>query len=206
MSSYKAKQAVNVFSRIVSAVLILLLLVGVIRYFNRPTGFYLTYGESNIQSDNSGIFVPFNGTETFIINNTDGFGTYSVTDCCVKIIPNVDDIHDFEFTVDGNEKPSIFSSEKDLTAAFVDNYDGKGLQISSDGSFTISITQKYVSDILQSVYGGKAITVNEKYSVAEYPYIALSVTSPDNKQNITVPLRWYVAVDSIKFDKTQIVF
>lgn len=215
MSNYKAKRAINVFAKVVSVVLILLLIVGVVgvvvRYLNSPKGLYIKYGDTvygNTQIENAtgGLAVTYNETATFSIGNSEDWGVYSVTDCTVKIVPNADETHDFEFTVDGKVKPYVFSAESDLTAAFVDNYDGKGLHISDDGTFMLNSTPKYVTDILRAVYGDKAITVSGEYSVAEYPYIALSVTSPDKKQSLTVPLRWYIAVDGIKFDETQIVF
>ena len=213
MSKYKTSNGINIFVKILTAIIVVLLVLGIIGgvmyLLNRPQGLYIeydgtTYGNTALGSSTSGISVPYNGTATFTIGNSDGWGVYSVQDCMVKIVPNVDDTHDFEFTVKGNAKPSVYSSEADLTAAFCEDYDGNGLQIAADGTFTITVDKIDVADILEAVYG-QTITLDGEYLTSIYPYIALSVTSPDGGQTLTVPLLFAVGVEGIELDKDGII-
>ena len=162
------------------------------------------YKRQALGSSTGGITVSYGETATFTIGNSDGWGVYSVQDCTVKIVPNVDETHDFEFTGEGDSKPSEYSGESDLTAAFVENYDGNGLPIAEDGTFTLTADKKDVSDILEAVHG-KSITLDGEYLTSVYPYIALSVTSPDGGQTLTVPLLFAVGVEGIELDKDGII-
>ena len=49
------------------------------------------------------------------------------------------------------------------------------------------------------------MTVEGAYSLKEYPYIALSVTSPDGEQTLTVPVSYYVAVEDITLDTDGVI-
>lgn len=204
MSKYKTSNGINIFVKILTAIIVVLLVLGiiggVIYLLNRPQGLYIeydgtTYGNTALGSSTGGITVLYGETATFTIGNSDGWGVYSVQDCTVKIVPNVDETHDFEFTVEGDSKPSEYSGESDLTAAFVENYDGNGLPIAEDGTFTLTADKKDVADILEAVHG-KSITLDGEYLTSVYPYIALSVTSPDGGQTLTVPLLFVVARES----------
>lgn len=213
MSKYKVNNGINIFVKILTAIIVVLLVLGIVGgvmyLLNRPQGLYIeydgtTYGNTALGSSTGGISVPYNGTATFTIGNSDGWGVYSVQDCMVKIVPNVDDTHDFEYTVKGNAKPSVYSGESDLTAAFVENYDGNGLPIAEDGTFTLTADKKDVSDILEAVHG-KSITLDGEYLTSLYPYIALSVTSPDGGQSLIIPLLFKVGVEGIELDEDGII-
>lgn len=214
MSKRKTSNAISAFARILTVIIVFLLIIGIVgglAYFLKsPRGLYIgyngtIYGNTALGSATGGITVPYNGKAVFTIGNSDGWGVYSVRDCTVKIIPNVDDAHDFEFTVEGNSKPSVYSSEKDLSAAFCGNYDGNGLPISADGTFTLTANMDSVAGILESVYG-QTVTLDGEYLLTDYPFIALSVTSPDGGQTLTVPLLFKVGVERVQVDQGVIVF
>ncbi len=213
MSKYKTSNGINIFVKILTAIIVVLLVLGIIGgvmyLLNRPQGLYIeydgtTYGNTALGSSTGGITVSYGETATFTIGNSDGWGVYSVQDCTVKIVPNVDDTHDFEYTVKGNAKPSVYSGEADLTAAFCEDYDGSGLPIAADGTFAITADKIDVADILEAVYG-QTITLDGEYLTSVYPYVALSVTSPDGGQTLTVPLLFAVGVEGIELDKDGII-
>lgn len=124
----------------------------------------------------------------------------------MKIVPNADESHDFDFTVGDDSRPAAFTKEKDLTGAFVENYNGKGITISENGEFTILCSYKSVSEILQAVYGEKEIHAEADGNLLEYPYIAIKVTSPDGKQTLTVPLLLYCFVTGIELNPSEVIF
>ena len=213
MSKYKVNNGINIFVKLLTAIIVVLLILGIIGgvmyLLNRPQGLYIeydgtAYGNTLLGSSTGGIDVPYNGTATFKVCNSDGWGVYPVQDCTVKIVPNVDETHDFEFTVEGDRKPSEHSGESDLTAAFVENYDGNGLPIAEDGTFTLTADKKDVSDILEAVHG-KSIMLDGEYLTSVYPYIALAVTSPDGGQSLTIPLLFKVGVEGIELDEDSII-
>ena len=209
MSSYKTNNFIKRTSRVISYLLVVLLLLGIvgvcINLFNRPNGIYLRYGDTVITSKTGGITVPQGEAITLRIENSEDWGAYSVTDCTVTIVPNVDSAHDFDFTVEGDSSSSSFSGEKDFTAAFTDNYDGNGLMISADGDFTIRYSARTVSEMLKTV-NGKEITIENDYYLSAYPYVAIQVVSPDGKQTLTVPLLLYGVVTGIELNPSEVIF
>ena len=209
MSKYKTNGSINRISRAITYIVVVLLLLGIVgvcvNLITRPNGIYLRYGDTVVSDKTGGITVPYDETITLKIENSEDWGAYSVTDCTVTIVPNVDDSHDVDFTVDGNTKPSAFSVEKDLTAAFVENYDGKGLNISADGEFSFKHSRKTIAEILSAVYGGKTVTV-DNYELSKYPYIAIKIVSPDGKQTLTVPVLLYTAVDGVTLNPNEVIF
>ena len=209
MSKYKTNGSINRISRIITYIVVVLMLLGIvgvcINLFNRPNGIYLRYGDTVITSKTGGITVPQGEAITLRIENSEDWGSYSVTDCTVTIVPNVDSAHDFDFTVEGDSSPSSFSGEKDFTAAFTDNYDGNGLMISADGDFTIRYSARTVSEMLKTV-NGKEITIENDYYLSSYPYVAIQVVSPDGKQTLTVPLLLYISVDGVTMNPNEVIF
>ncbi len=207
MSKYKTNGAINRISRAITFIVVVLLLLGIvgvcIHLFNRPNGIYLRYGDTVITDKTSGITVPQGESITLRIDNSEDWGAYSVTDCTVTIVPNVDSAHDFDFTVDGDS--SSFSGEKDFTAAFTDDYNGKGLMISADGDFTIKYSARTVSEMLKIVKG-EEITLESDYALSAYPYVAIQVVSPDGKQKVTVPLLLYISVDGVTVAPDEVIF
>lgn len=209
MSKYKTNGSINRISRIITYIVVVLLLLGIvgvcINLFNRPNGIYLRYGDTVITSKTGGITVPQGEAITLRIENSEDWGAYSVTDCTVTIVPNVDSAHDFDFTVEGDSSPSSFSGEKDFTAAFTDNYDGNGLMISADGDFTIKYSARTVSEMLKKVKC-KEVTLENDYVLSAYPYVAIQVVSPDGKQTLTVPVLLYIAVDGVTLNPNEVIF
>lgn len=207
MSKYKTNGSVKRISRIITYVVVVLLLLGIVaacvNVFNRPNGIYLRYGNTVVTEKTGGITVPYGETVTLKIDNSEDWGAYSVTDCTVTIVPNVDNTRDFDFTVDG--QIYSFASEKDFTAAFTDNYNGKGLTVSAGGEFNLNCSRKTVAEILSDVYDGKVVAV-DNYSLSAYPYVAIQVVSPDGKQKLTVPLLLYISVDGVTVSPSEVIF
>lgn len=210
MSSYKTNNYIKRISRVISYLLVVLLLLGIVgagAYFlTKPNGIYLRYDGKIVTDKTSGIVIPYKATATFKIENSEDWGAYSVTDCTVKIVPNADESHDFDFTVGDDSRPAAFTKEKDLTGAFVENYTGKGITVSENGEFTILCSYKSVSEILQAVYGEKEIHAEADGNLLEYPYIAIKVISPDGKQTLTVPLLLYGVVTGIELNPSEVIF
>lgn len=210
MSSYKTNNYIKRTSRVISYLLIVLLLLGIVGacayLLTKPNGIYLRYDDKIVTDKTSGLVIPYKATATFKIENSEDWGAYSVTDCTVKIVPNADESHDFDFTVGDDSRPAAFTKEKDLTGAFVENYNGKGITVSENGEFTILCSYKSVSEILQAVYGEKEIHAEADGNLLEYPYIAIKVTSPDGKQTLTVPLLLYGVVTGIELNPSEVIF
>lgn len=208
------KKTKNVIIKILTVVLAVLLILGVAglvtELLTRPQGIYViyggeTYGDS-LTSSADGITVRYGETASFTIQTSGDWGVYSPSDCVVKIVPNVDDVHDFEFTVSENVKRGKFSEETDLTAAFCEDYDGNGLEVLSDGSFVLNAEIKSATDILEAIYGEGTIAADGEYLLSQYPYIALSITSSDGSQTLTIPLLWRIEAEGTNLDKIVIVF
>ena len=210
MSSYKTNNFIKRASRAISYLLVVLLLLGIVGacayLLTKPNGIYLRYDGKIVTDKTSGIVIPYKATATFKIENSEDWGAYSVTDCTVKIVPSADESHDFDFTVGDDSRPAAYTKEKDLTGAFLENYNGKGITVSENGEFTILCSYKSVSEILQAVYGEKEIHAEADGNLLEYPYIAIKVTSPDGKQTLTVPLLLYGFVTGIELNPSEVIF
>lgn len=210
MSSYKTNNFIKRTSRVISYLLVVLLLLGIVGacayLLTKPNGIYLRYDDKIVTDKTSGLVIPYKATATFKIENSEDWGAYSVTDCTVKIVPSADESHDFDFTVGDDSRPAAFTKEKDLSGAFVENYNGKGITVSENGEFTIYCSYKSVSEILQVVYGEEEIHAEADGNLWEYPYIAIKVTSPDGKQTLTVPLLLYGVVTGIELNPSEVIF
>ena len=210
MSSYKTNNFIKRASRAISYLLVVLLLLGIVGacayLLTKPNGIYLRYDDKIVTDKISGLVIPYKATATFKIENSEDWGAYSVTDCMVKIVPSADESHDFDFTVGDDSRPAAYTKEKDLSGAFVENYNGKGITVSENGEFTILCSYKSVSEILQAVYGEKEIHAEADGNLLEYPYIAIKVTSPDGKQTLTVPLLLYGFVTGIELNPSEVIF
>lgn len=213
MSNMRANFGAGTFAKIVAYVLLVLMVAalagGLIYYFTRPQGMYVSFGE-DIISESTDIAIQPDGTQNiFTIASNEGFGSYSVSDCFVKIVPNVDEAHDFDFMLSGEVSPYLYGAESDLSAAFVEGYDGNGIKVSSDGSFTITTDKMTMTEILKAVYPDRTVTLDKEISDVEfgqYPYFAISVTSPDGSETMRIPFRYYFEVVGIELDKEVIVF
>ena len=206
----KAGTVTNNLVKIIAYILLVLMVAalagGLIYYFTRPQGMYVSFGE-DIISESTDIAIQPDGTQNvFTIASNEGFGSYSVSE---KIVPNVDEAHDFDFMLSGEVSPYLYGAESDLSAAFVEEYDGNGIKVASDGSFIVSTDKMTMTEILKAVYPDKTITLDKEISDIEfgqYPYFAISVTSPDGSETMRIPFRYYFEVVGIELDKEVIVF
>lgn len=212
MSKNTENNGSGTFIKVLTGIIVILLILGVVGamvyLINRPQGLYLeyngaAYGDSLSGSASGGITVT-ESTAVFKVCKSGGWGVYSVEDCTVKVVPNADERRDFAFTVAGNEQTHLFSDEGDLTAAFVEYYDGNGLDVASDGTFTLTFDEASVGELLCRKYG-KTVSCEGDHLITDYPYLALSVTSPDGEQTLVVPLFLHISVEGIHFDKEGIV-
>ena len=208
----KQNSFLKTFSKLVAYVLIVLLLLGIVRFgfelINRPDGMYLLYEDKTITASSGGVTVPYYRDVTFTIKHSDGFGVYSVKDCTVTIVPNVDEVHDFDFSIEGGTRPYSFSNEKDLSAAFVENYDGKGITVSEDGEFKIKARLLSMQDILSAIYPDKTVTLDslEDFDTNIFPYFAIKVVSPDGSQTLKLPVLIKVLVQGIEVSPGEVIF
>ena len=203
-------KAANSISKIIACLIVVMIVLGaagVLVYFlSRPTGMYVMYGDEVLSSGNGGVVIPFNGTDiTFSIKNTDGWGVYSVQDCVVKIVPIVSPEKDFEFTVEGEDSPRLFSMETDYTAGFLSSYDDEKITVSAEGEFSICPRTDLMKAILSRAFGRKKITVDESILASSFPYFAISVTSPDGENTLLIPLLGTVPVTGVELDKTEVI-
>lgn len=206
----KFKTFLKVLLSLAVLAVVVVAVLWLVNFLGSPQGLYVSYngvayGNTALGSSAGGCVIPYRQAVTFTVGNANGWGVYSVQDCVVKVIPNVDDAHDFEFTVNGATRPSEYSGETDLTAAFCDGYDGNGLPVSSDGTFTLTVDELTVMDILNAVYA-EGVTADGEYLLFDYPYIALSVTSPDGSETLYIPLRLGDMVSGVELDKDGIIF
>lgn len=213
MSKYKANTGLNTLIKILTVILAVLLVIGLlgglVYLLKRPQGIYIVYdgveyGNSVVGSSSAGISVEYGDSVEFRIGNSQDWGAYSADDCIVKIVPNVDEVHDFEFTVSGEDKPYLYSEIEDLSAAFCKDYDGNGIAVSSDGEFTISADYIYLKDMLSALYGNE-VNLDGKPGLFDYPYIALSVTPPDGSELLIFPLLLVGVVENLQFDNSSII-
>lgn len=206
-----ANSAINTFAKVLSAILLILLILGIagalIYYFNRPQGLYILSDKSVI-TDNSDLAIEHSGKENyFTIKNAKGFGSYSVSDCVVKVVPNAGENHNFDFTVNG--ETHSYSAENDISAAFCKDYGGKSIPVKSDGTFIIETDKMTMTEILQAVYPDKQITMANEIGGADfgkYPYFALHIVSPDGKESVKIPFRYYFEVVGVELDKGAIIW
>ena len=83
MSKYKVTNGINIFVKILSAIIVILLILGIVGgivyLLNRPKGLFIeyngtVYGNTAIGSSTGGLSVPYDSTVTFTIGNLDGLG------------------------------------------------------------------------------------------------------------------------------------
>lgn len=82
------------------------------------------------------------------------------------------------------------------------------MPVASDGTFAVTVQCLTMPEILNAVYPGKTVTVEKEIGGADfgqYPYFALSVTSPDGSETLRIPFRYHIAVLRIELDKEVIV-
>lgn len=219
MKKYKSKKGGGIGRRIIAVVCTLAIIAGAVSvasYFlfdsqDEPTveqtGIYLSSMDETVDLETDNVVMSHGQSITLKIENGDGWGEYSVQDCIVTVVPNVDQEHDFEFVNAGNMQVLKYSEQGDLTKAFTENYDGKSLSVSESGEFTLTYSAGNPLEILQKVYGVKLALVEGYELLALYPYVAVKIVSPDGKQTLSLPLSTnYTAVSEISLDKSEVIF
>lgn len=211
MSGGRYSKGVNAVAKLITWLIVVMLVLGfagvLVYLLTRPEGMYVRYGEEVITGDNAGIMVAFDGEDmTFTICNSDGWGVYSVEDCTVKVVPNVNAEHDFEFTVSGESSARLFSLESDFTAAFLCSEDSERITVSENGEFRIAADSYDMKVLLEKIFGEGQVEMSEAISAADYPYFALSITSPDGNDTLKIPLLSFVPVESVELDQTEVIF
>lgn len=66
-----------------------------------------------------------------------------------------------------------------------------------------------MTEILQAVYPDKQVTMTDEIGntdFGKYPYFALYVVSPDGKESVTIPFRYYFEVVGVELDKEAIIW
>lgn len=189
--------------------LVIIMILGLVRYFQVPKGMYLNFDGEVVTEETDVAIQPDGSDNIFRIANTKGFGSYSVADCMVKIVPNVDAAHDFDFMLAGESAPYQYSAESDLSAAFCKEVGETGIRVLSDGTFALSVKTLSMRAILQEVYPNQTIVLEQDIQdvqFGQYPYFAISITSPDGTQTLKIPFRFNFEVVKVSFDKEVIVF
>lgn len=188
---------------VIVAVLLIAGLVGGLAYLlSRPTGLYLTRGEERI-TDKTDLMLKAGEETAFTVNMADGWGSYSAKDCIVKVLPNTDEAHDFGFTAAGETK--TYSAEPDLTAAFCEEYAGKGLPVTEEGVFVLETECHTMTEVLESVYGEGNVSFEDTFWLNDYPYFRLNIVSPDGKETLSLPFRVNSGVVAITLEPDGVV-
>lgn len=211
MSGYKMKKGINNVTKVLTFIILLLLIVGVVGVavylITRPQGIYVCYGESIITE--SGSSIELFGNESvaeFSIKNSDGWGEYSVEDCVVKVVAYTGGANDFQFYLDDENTARLYSEVTDLTTAFVRS--GDNIEVNEDGVFELFFGYKDMRSILKKVFGADEVYLPDGVNISEYPFFAVSVTSPDGEYTLSIP--FYCAYDLSKgglvLDKTEVIF
>lgn len=108
----KFKTFLKVLLSLAVLAVVVVAVLWLVNFLGSPQGLYVSYngvayGNTALGSSAGGCVIPYRQAVTFTVGNANGWGVYSVQDCVVKVIPNVDDAHDFEFTVNGATRPSV---------------------------------------------------------------------------------------------------
>lgn len=188
-------------AKVISIILILLVVIGCIGLIVKFTGgftsnfktFYLTIDDQDIMSEANGYTIETDKSMTVGVNYTFDTDTSENKGYGVKVVPNVVEGKDFDFTLD--DAVYSFQAEKDLT-------DGFEIE-KSDTSFTIK-PKGGITDILKAVYPN-----NEIGDCADKSYedmFSLVVTSYNGKASTVINFSVVEKVSNIELDKEVIVF
>lgn len=165
MSRYKKSKFVSS----ISIIILLLGCIGVVLYLSgvrkddltdiiNPV-FRVEYDDNIYKADTDNIIsLPSKGQARFEVKGTDGYS--------VKVVPNVVEECDFNYTVNG--KSYSYFAEKDLSSAFE-------LQ-SYASAFVLDMSEKYdIESVLSRLWGSDNITVGEHESFILYKFVVTSV-------------------------------
>lgn len=192
------KRAGNVAVRVVTVILLLVLVAGaagaILNLLLSSIGVYVEYGGNIITSDNDGISINCteNDTAVFTIKSSD-WGAYSVENCVVTVINNIDSSSAYDFEYSAGGKSYLYSAATDFTSMFSE--DGGGITVNSDGGFTLYLRYPDMQ-LLLDTYTGSAVTIDGSPDVGAYPYFAVKIVPPDNGTAIVIPFT--MTLDGIK--------
>ncbi len=187
--------------KVISWVLIVLVIVALIGVVAKFTGgftsdfktFYVTVDGKDIMTTTNGYMVSPKNPMKVDIKYTFA-GESDENGYSVKVVPNVIEAEDFDFTLDG--EVYSYQGEKDVTKGFNIQYD--------ETSFTISPKGVNTQEILQAVYPNNTIgdCVDKGY---ENMY-SLIITSYNGESSVIINFSVASAVTGITLDPEVIVF
>lgn len=192
-------------SKVVKSISFILVLLAMVIFI----GFFATF-TNGFTSDFKSFYVENDGEQ--LLNNVDNVAILKDTemrfDCKytfgflnkkqpkgynVKVVPNVSQNNDFDFSVDG--QLYAFGAEPDLMCAFdivfYDNY------------FTLKLT-KTMQEVLQTVHSGKTVVAPNNYLKVDY--FTLVISSYDGKSVVNIGMHYFIDIDNIGLDKGGIIF
>lgn len=188
-------------TKVISIILILLVVIGIIGIIVKFTGgftsnfktFYLTIDNQDIMSEGNGYKIGTDESMLVGVNYTFDTSTAEKKGYSVKVVPNVVEGKDFDFTLDGNVYS--FQAEKNLT---------NGFEIEKkDTSFTIK-PKGGITQILKEVYPNHEI--NDCADKSYEDMFSLVVTSYNGKDSTIINFSVLEKVKDIKLDKEVIIF
>lgn len=195
----KGKVNVKKLTEIISAVLIVLCIVGIVgfvAYFtNGFTGdfktFYVNIDGENIMGEKSNVLMNPNEPMKVDVKYALGFTSKDIKGYKVKLAP----ISDFDFMVDG--EVYSFAAVEDLEKGFTIVYEDEYFTITPKGN---------MQDVLQAIYPEQEVVVDPKVIPDEDLF---SITVYDKDETASVVLNCAInvfTVIGITLDKEEIVF
>lgn len=112
----------------------------------------------------------------------------------VQIVARLDS-NNISFKVGG--RTLYFSDLQDLTEHYISNVKADSFQL----SFSCDLP-----DVIQAIYVGRDVTDVKSYSEIVVPIFNLKVTSADGRSTTEIPLLFYVDVENIELEDSQIIF
>lgn len=201
--SKRTRQRISSATNAVVAILIVILLLGVVGFFAFFTNgftsdfktFYVNVRDKTIMNDTDGYEIVFKDEYRFDVKYTFGFmqKENEKLGYHVRIIPNITDETDFDFTVNG--QTFKYSNETDLTQGFeVTLY---------DDYFTLE-ANKDLPEILSDLHLGSPVTGVPSAIDCGIDYFTLVISSEDKSTELAIdfnliPLKIFISPDHIVF-------
>lgn len=189
--------------KVVSAILILLLLIGVIAIIFRFTNgftddfktFYVEY-QGKVLATTDRVELLKGQTEDFAVKYTFDSGKDEAREFSVKVVSASAEDAGFDYTVDGAEVS--YPQGLDLSTAFALEKGERG--------FSITVP-KTMREVLETYYDGKAVTLENEPDMEKNAYFKIIVTSYNEKSAVTISLLVVNGtVGGVELDKDSIVF
>lgn len=198
MSNRKATSAFKILSYIILALVLVFVGGFLFTYTNGFSSdfktFYVEHNGQKIMTNINNYVVSTNEKTRFNVNYTFGFLNKSEPKAFnVKVVPNVSNNNDFDFTIDG--KTYAYFGETDLTSCFC-------IEI-FDGYFTLQ-SPKNMQELLQMLYPDKTVVSPKDYLRGDY--FTLIISSYDGNSTLYIGFNFYVGVLGITLDKEVIYF